>query len=128
MAESIQCIFCQVSGSSEILEENDLAFAVYDKFPVTKGPIFIIPKRHFPDFFDITSDEHQAVFVLLKMMRSRLLASDPSIDGFNVGINAGTAAGQTVPHCHIHLIPRRSGDIDIPRGGVRGVIPEKRVY
>lgn len=122
------CIFCRVIGSDDIVLENDRAFAVFDKFPVTEGHILIIPKRHFADFFDITREEYQAVFNLLDKMRQRLSDSDLSIDGYNIGINIGQPAGQTVMHCHIHLIPRRSGDIDDPRGGVRGVIPEKRVY
>jgi len=122
------CIFCRVSNSGDIVLGNDLAFSVFDKFPVTEGHMLIIPKRHFADFFAITQEEYQAVFDLLKINRRQLIDKDSSIDGFNIGVNIGRPAGQTVMHCHIHLIPRRSGDIDNPRGGVRGVIPGKRIY
>ena len=122
------CIFCRVIDSTNIVLENNFAISVFDKFPVTNGHILVIPKRHFADFFEITAEEYNAVLDLLHEMRSRLMDTDSTIDGFNIGINVGQAAGQTVMHCHIHLIPRRSGDIDNPRGGIRGVIPGKRIY
>ena len=127
-SNNLECTFCRLRDSREVALENDLAFAIFDDYPVTQGHVLIIPKRHFPNFFDIAPDEHQAVFDLLTKLRAKLLADDDTIDGFNIGVNAGESAGQTVPHCHIHLIPRRTGDIEDPRGGVRGVIPVKRIY
>jgi diadenosine tetraphosphate (Ap4A) HIT family hydrolase len=97
-------------------------------FPVTEGHTLIIPVRHFPDFFDIESEEHDAVLDLIRLVRRGLEDEDGGITGFNVGINVGETAGQTVPHCHVHLIPRRAGDTRHPRGGVRGIIPGKGEY
>lgn len=129
------CIFCQLEGSKErhiyvnnSPIENELAFAIYDGFAVTEGHTLIIPKRHVPDYFDLHNAEHNAIEQLLKQQRELLLANDPTITGWNVGINAGISAGQTVHHVHIHLIPRRDGDMEDPRGGVRGVIPSKQKY
>lgn len=122
------CPFCQVVRDGRVIASNGQAYAIYDKFPITEGHMLIIPVRHFPDFFEISGSEHQAVFDLLKAMRRKLLADDSSITGFNVGVNVGEVAGQTVPHCHVHLIPRRAGDTDRPRGGIRGIIPDKRSY
>ena len=122
------CVFCQKASSNEVIEENAHAYTVEDGFPVTQGHTLIIPIRHFSDFFDITEVEHKAIYDLVKMRRKQLLESDKGIEGFNVGVNAGEAAGQTVWHCHVHLIPRRKGDTENPRGGVRGVIPRMRSY
>lgn len=123
-----ECLFCKLADSSEKLLENDYAYAILDKFPVTDGHTLIIPKRHFADFFAITKPELLAVYELLEQRREQLLAEDPTILGFNVGVNAGEAAGQSIFHCHIHMIPRRKNDIRNPKGGVRGVIPIKRSY
>jgi ATP adenylyltransferase len=101
---------------------------IEDKYPVTKGHTLIIPKRHFPNFFDISPDEMDDIETLLFIRKEELEATDKTIEGFNIGINIGEVAGQTVGHLHIHLIPRRKGDMDDPRGGVRGVIPEKQKY
>lgn len=125
---TLDCIFCNGIKENDFFLENDFAIARYDKHPVTKLHTLIIPKRHFSDFFEITKVEHQAILELLLAVKKSLLKKDKEITGFNLGVNAGQAAGQTVMHCHIHLIPRREGDIDDPRGGVRGVIPEKRIY
>ena len=95
---------------------------------MSAGHSLIIPKRHFADYFDMTGEEHKALHHLVRIRRKQLLESDKTIQGFNVGVNSGEAAGQTVWHCHIHLIPRRKGDIKNPRGGVRGVIPPKMSY
>lgn len=108
--------------------ENSLAFVIYDIYPVTAGHALIIPKRHFSDFFDMKEQEMAAVRELLCRMREKSLQKYPDIRGFNVGVNVGEAAGQTIPHCHIHLIPRREGDMQHPEGGVRGVIPEQQKY
>jgi ATP adenylyltransferase len=123
-----ECPFCRLRKDGRVIAGNGGAYAIYDSFPVTEGHILIIPVRHFPNFFEITASERRAVFDLLGEMREKLLTGDSKITGFNVGINVGRVAGQTVPHCHIHLIPRRQGDTDHPRGGVRGIIPGKRAY
>lgn len=120
----MDCPFCSIK---DVIAENDLAFAIYDKYPVTPGHVLIIPKRHFDNFFEITEEEKQAVFDLLNQCKANL-ETKYKPDGYNIGINVGEAAGQTVWHLHVHLIPRYKGDIDNPRGGVRGVIPEKRIY
>lgn len=108
--------------------ENNLAVAFEDKFPVTEGHTLIIPKRHYDDFFLSTREERGAMYELIESRKIELLEKDSLIDGFNVGVNIGLSAGQTVFHVHLHLIPRRTGDIPEPKGGVRGVIPDKMKY
>ena len=127
MIEQTECPFCEIPRE-RIIAENDLAFAVPDGFPVTKGHTLIIPKRHVADYFDLTSEERAVLETLAHGCRKELIDNDTSIDGFNIGANAGVSAGQTVFHVHIHLIPRRTGDMENPRGGIRGVIPDKRIY
>jgi ATP adenylyltransferase len=122
------CIFCSSNNIREVLFENEYSYAVFDKFPVSEGHILIITKRHFDDYFDITQPELEAVNDLLSKGRKSLLDMDPTIQGFNIGINSGEVAGQSILHCHIHLIPRRKGDTEDPRGGVRGVIPGRMNY
>lgn len=121
------CIFCEMSPD-RVVVENELAYAVYDGFPVTEYHALIITRRHAEDYFDLTENERVACHQLLVEMKSAIQSKDGRVDGFNVGMNNGKSAGQTVFHCHIHLIPRRAGDMDNPRGGVRGVIPEKQQY
>ncbi len=121
------CVFCNISQFNILLRNED-AFAILDEHPVTDGHTLIIPVRHFSDFFEITDSERTAVFELLQMRRQMLLESDSAIDGFNVGVNIGAAAGQTIFHVHLHLIPRRRGDVENPRGGVRGVVPGMMNY
>lgn len=121
------CVFCNLS-KEEYLIESDHAFAKLDRYPVTEGHTLFIPKRHFADYFDITEVEQKDISNLIGTRRKQLLAQDHSIEGFNIGVNSGKVAGQTIFHCHIHLIPRRKGDLDDPRGGVRGVIPSKMKY
>lgn len=96
--------------------------------PVTERHALIVPRRHVQDYFALTSEELLACDDLLRQARELVLASDPSVEGFNVGANVGEVAGQTIFHCHIHLIPRRSGDVENPRGGVRHLIPGKGAY
>ncbi|MCX5831618.1 MAG: HIT family protein [Deltaproteobacteria bacterium] len=120
-------VFCEESKGGAILE-NEYAVAVLDGFPVSDGHTLVIPKRHFADYFDITEKEQQAINNLIRVRRKWLLEEDKTVLGFNVGVNAGAAAGQTVWHCHIHLIPRRHGDTPNPRSGVRRVIPLKANY
>ena len=99
-----------------------------DSFPVTKLHTLIIPHRHVSNFFDLNTNELDDLSKILKDQRKNLLELDKNITAFNVGVNAGADAGQSIMHCHIHLIPRRKGDIENPRGGVRGVIPSKQKY
>jgi diadenosine tetraphosphate (Ap4A) HIT family hydrolase len=106
-----------------IVAANELCFAIKDKYPVTPGHSLIIPKRHVADYFGLGRPELNAAHFLLEQMKKQLQESDPTIAGFNVGINCGPAAGQTVLHCHIHLMPRRPGDVTRPAGGIRHVIP-----
>lgn len=120
------CPFCNLENS-RILLTNFHAIAIYDGFPVSPGHCLIIPKRHFASFFEATKEEQVALLDLLSEMQE-LLMREHSPDGFNVGINVGEAAGQTVMHLHIHLIPRYVGDQPDPRGGVRWIFPEKADY
>jgi diadenosine tetraphosphate (Ap4A) HIT family hydrolase len=122
------CPFCIRQQSGQIALENELCIGIEDGFPVTDLHMLVIPKRHISDFFDLYEPERHACVRLLAEAKRRAKLMDPSIAGFNVGINVGEAAGQTVHHCHVHLIPRRTGDVDQPRGGVRNVIPGKGSY
>ncbi|MGJ7922835.1 HIT family protein [Neobacillus sp. LXY-4] len=121
----MNCPFC--SKELTIIKENESAFAIFDKYPVNKGHILIITKKHIRDYFETNSEEKKAISDLLDECKS-LLNDAYSPDGFNIGINCGEAAGQTIFHLHVHLIPRFKGDMDDPSGGVRGVIPERRKY
>lgn len=118
------CVFCAVEDA---VLQNGLAYARFDKYPVTPGHLLFIPRRHVASYFDCTEDEMRALWELIEAGR-RLLDGRYSPDGFNIGINIGEAAGQTVMHVHVHLIPRYRGDTPNPRGGVRGVIPERQSY
>ena len=121
------CLFCELT-SERIIDQNELCLMIEDAFPVTANHTLIIPKRHVSDYFDLYQPELNAIHSMLSARRQSLLESDPTITGFNVGINAGQSAGQTIFHVHVHLIPRRDGDVENPRGGVRGVIPNKQSY
>jgi len=124
------CLFCEtcVGDRKRIVAESDLAYAIRDGFPVSDGHTLIIPKRHAETFFDLTEAELLSCNQLLHGQRQVILREDGSVQGFNIGMNVGEVAGQTVFHCHIHLIPRRAGDVENPRGGVRHVIPGKGFY
>jgi diadenosine tetraphosphate (Ap4A) HIT family hydrolase len=124
---NIDCPFCNPDSERELLLESATAYAMFDKFPVSNGHTLIIPKKHFSDYFELSFKEQSACWFMLNKVKE-ILTKKFSPDGFNVGININEAAGQTVPHVHIHLIPRFEGDVKEPRGGVRGVIPEKRNY
>ena len=121
------CLFCNVR-ESELVKENDLAYVSYDAFPVTNMQCLIIPKRHVKDYFDLTNDEIIACNKLTKDIKNEIEFKDPTVKGFNIGTNAGKVSGQSILHCHIHLIPRRVGDVENPQGGVRSVIPSKQHY
>jgi ATP adenylyltransferase len=122
------CIFCSEEVKDRIIEENSSVIAVNDKYPVTNGHTLILPKRHTADYFSMTALERQHADELMQYLKNKLSISDTSILGFNIGMNCGENAGQTVMHAHIHLIPRRKGDVENPRGGVRGCIPSKMGY
>ena len=121
------CLFCSIT-SSRVIASNKLAYVIKDGFPVTEEHTLIIPHRHAETFFDLTQDEILACNELLHQQRQLILEADSTVTGFNIGMNAGASAGQTVFHCHIHLIPRRLGDVEDPRGGIRHVIPNKGYY
>ena len=126
-AISTTCPFCSMLQTAEILMESELAYAVYDKFPVNPGHSLVIPKKHAADYFDLTPGEQNACWDLVNKIKA-ILDQRFCPDGYNVGINNLAAAGQTVPHVHIHIIPRYLGDVERPEGGVRGVIPGKKEY
>jgi diadenosine tetraphosphate (Ap4A) HIT family hydrolase len=121
------CPFCNPDSERELIVESATAYAIYDKFPVSEGHALIIPKRHCLDYFDLTFKE-QAACIFMQNKVKEILTARFNPDGFNIGINIGESAGQTVHHVHIHLIPRYKGDVEEPKGGVRGVIPNKQKY
>ena len=121
------CIFCDIS-KNKIVKSNELAVVIKDNYPVTKHHCLIIPKRHCSDYFDLYQPEINAISQLVNEMKTELEKKDKTIKGFNIGSNSGEVSGQTIFHCHIHLIPRRKGDTENPRGGVRGVIKDKQKY
>ena len=122
------CIFCEIAKTDRVIDQTDHCFVIKDAFPVTEGHTLIIPKRHVADYFDLTTTETSEIQQLLQKHKALIEFNDESVDGFNIGINVGVTAGQTVFHVHVHLIPRRIGDVDNPKGGVRGVIPAKQKY
>ena len=121
------CPFCNVESEREIIASSLLSVAFYDGFPVSPGHALIIPKRHVSSFFDLSKEERQDLLNLADSVK-RILEERYHPDGYNIGINVGEAAGQSIFHVHMHLIPRYQGDVPSPRGGVRGVIPTKQNY
>lgn len=121
------CIFCHLDQDREIIAENDLAIAFYDTFPVNPGHTLIIPKRHVANYFDLTDGEIVAMQSLLKQVK-QIIEQRYSPDGYNIGVNVNMAGGQSIFHVHMYLIPRFFGDVENPKGGVRGVIPSKQKY
>ena len=121
------CLFCNTS-KKEIIFENDLAFVAFDSYPVSQFHSLIIPKRHIQNYFDLTNDELLACHGLLLKIKNKINSDDNTVGGFNIGANLERIAGQSILHCHIHLIPRREGDVDNPQGGVRSVIPSRQHY
>ena len=122
-----ECLFCN-KKKQKIIYSTKFIYIVRDSYPVTKYHSLIIPHRHVSNFFDLNKNELQDLSKTLIKEKQSLLKLDKKITAFNVGVNAGKDAGQSIMHCHIHLIPRRKGDIENPRGGVRGVIPSKQKY
>ena len=121
------CLFCNIK-KSDLAKENNLAYASYDSYPVSDMHCLIIPKRHVQNYFDLTNEEVIACNNLIKEIKIEIESKDNKVKGFNVGTNSGSVAGQTIMHCHIHLIPRREGDVENPQGGVRSVIPLRQHY
>jgi diadenosine tetraphosphate (Ap4A) HIT family hydrolase len=124
---NISCPFCILESAREVFIENESAFAIFDKFPVSNGHLLIIPKLHFSSYFELDSEIQSACWDLINQSKE-LLEKKFSPSGYNIGININEAAGQTIEHAHIHLIPRYEGDVSNPKGGVRGVIPSKKEY
>lgn len=119
-----ECHFCGIPPE-RVMASGDLAFAVADEFPVTPGHALVCPKRHIASLFEANDAEVAAMFGLLRAIRANLADAPNPPDGFTVGVNDGEAAGQTIPHLHIHIIPRRTGDCPDPRGGLRRIFPGK---
>lgn len=123
----MSCLFCEIPPE-RVIASNELAYAIRDGFPVTPFHSLVIPKSHKIDYFSLSKDELLACDKLLRSLKDEIQTSDSEVTGFNIGLNAGESAGQTVFHCHFHLIPRRNGDVDEPKGGVRHVMPGKGHY
>ena len=121
------CIFCKIR-TEELQFENQLAYSSRDSYPVSKLHSLIVPKRHVETYFELTNEEIHACNELILKTKDKILKQDSSVKGFNIGTNAGKVAGQSIMHCHIHLIPRREGDVENPQGGVRSVIPKNQHY
>ena len=121
------CLFCKTKNN-DIIKENEFAYATFDSYPVSKLHCLIIPKRHVNEYFELSKEEVIGCDQLIKKIKIEVENNDKTIKGFNIGINSGKEAGQSIMHCHIHLIPRREGDVENPQGGVRGVIPSKQHY
>lgn len=126
MTTSKPCIFCSLPESS-VIDQNDLAFAVRDIAPVNPGHTLLIPRRHVSSYFDLTDEEILALMALMRRAK-QTLDEEFSPDDYNIGVNDGPLAGQTVPHVHIHVMPRYRNDVDDIRGGVRNIIAERAVY
>ena len=121
------CLFCNVKESG-YAHENKFAYASYDTYPVSKHHCLIIPKRHIKDYFELDKDELLACDALIRIIQKEILNKDKTVKGFNLGTNVGKVSGQSIFHCHFHLIPRRDKDVENPQGGVRSVIPKKQHY
>jgi len=123
---SADCHFCNPTDETAVLR-NELCYARWDSYPVNEGHMLIVPWRHVADYFEVSEQERSALWEMVDEV-NRFLAEHCQPDGYNVGINIGQSAGQSVFHVHVHVIPRYEGDMADPRGGVRGVIPEKQKY
>jgi ATP adenylyltransferase len=117
------CLFCSIHRSS-VVTGNELVFAIRDAHPVTPLHTLVLPRRHVSGYFDLYLPEMMGIDKLLRQLRNDIVKADHTVQGFNVGIDVGEVAGQTIHHCHVHLIPRRSGDVPDLWGGVRAIIPE----
>jgi len=121
------CLFC-TTKKKDIIEENEFAYAIFDSYPISSKHCLIVPKRHIKDYFELNENEVTGCDQLIKIIKNQIEKDDKTVKGFNIGVNSGKVAGQSIMHCHIHLIPRREGDVENPQGGVRGVIPSKQHY
>jgi ATP adenylyltransferase len=121
------CVFCNVKAS-QVIHETENSRVIFDRYPVTQLHTLVMPKRHVASIFELSPAEVEDMLQEVSWARQFVLKIDSTIRSFNVGVNDGPEAGQTIPHCHIHVIPRRQGDVFDPRGGVRGVIPSKQKY
>lgn len=124
MLELPNCPFC---SEPKIVIENELALASFDSYPVSAGHCLVTPRRHVAEYFQATAAEKAAIWALVDELKP-IIDRQFSPDGYNIGVNVGAAAGQSIPHLHIHVIPRYAGDVENPQGGVRGVIPHKQKY
>ena len=123
MDKNNPCLFCDKENQKlKLIVANDFAIARWDEFPVSTGHVLIIPKEHIVSFFDLKEEQIVKMFSLMKEMKE-IIQKEYKPDGFNIGINEGEAAGRTIHHLHIHLIPRYKGDLEKPRGGVRNILP-----
>ncbi len=121
-----KCPFCE-PDADRVWLENDIGIVLWDAFPITEGHTLVVPRQHVASIYELPPDTQAALWTLVAEARNRL-NQDLAPDGFNIGLNDGLAAGQTILHAHIHVIPRRDGDVADPRGGVRWIIPEKARY
>lgn len=127
LAEGEECRFCLSKPGRRIMIEGQHGFAAWDRHPASEGHFLVIPYRHFADYFDITDEERDELWRLVA--EGKKMADEKyHPDGYNIGINVGKWAGQSIPHLHIHVIPRYQGDVENPKGGVRGVIPQNKLY
>ena len=122
-----ECRFCVRKSGRRIMLEGEYGFAAWDRHPASEGHFLVIPYRHFASYFDISDEEREELWLLVAQGRD-MCEEKYHPDGYNIGINVGPAAGQSIPHLHIHVIPRYKGDVENPKGGVRGVIPDKKLY
>ena len=121
------CALCDKIGSGQLIAENDHAVAFFDSYPLNPGHALVIPRAHAADLFDIDADARAAVWALVDQVHAHVKA-EYQPDGFNIGLNVLEAAGQTISHAHVHIIPRNYGDVPDPRGGVRWVLPQRAAY
>lgn len=125
----MDCPLCEYAlNEASWLAESKEMFAIYDEYPVTENHVLIVTKAHIGDYLDLNYRQYVQLCNLMQSLTNMLIKKDHTINGFNVGANCGRAAGQTIIHCHFHIIPRHYGDMEDPRGGIRGCIPDKRIY
>jgi len=127
LAEGEECRFCLSKPGRRIMIEGKYSFAAWDRHPASEGHFLVMPYRHFSDYFDINDEEREELWRLVAEGK-KIADEKHNPDGYNIGINVGQWAGQSIPHLHIHVIPRYKGDVENPKGGVRGVIPQNKLY
>jgi diadenosine tetraphosphate (Ap4A) HIT family hydrolase len=127
LAEGEACRFCLTKPSRRIMIEGKYGFAAWDRHPASEGHFLVIPYRHVSEYFDINDEEREELWRLVAEGK-KIADEKHNPDGYNIGINIGKWAGQSIPHLHIHVIPRYEGDVENPKGGVRGVIPQNKLY